>query len=46
MAPHDDGIIEEVRKITSVNEIKFNGNKDKIKIIGKETDDSVPEGGS
>ena len=39
VAPHDDGIIEEVRKITSINDIKFNGKKDKIKIIGKETDD-------
>jgi phosphoglucomutase len=39
VAPHDDGIINEVRKITSVNEIKFNGRKDRIKIIGKETDD-------
>jgi phosphoglucomutase len=39
VAPHDDAIIEEVRKITSVDEIKFNGKKDKIKIIGKETDD-------
>ena len=28
-----------MRKITSVNEIKFNGKKEKIKIIGKETDD-------
>jgi phosphoglucomutase len=28
-----------VRKITSVNKIKFNGNKDKIKSIGKETDE-------
>ena len=39
VAPHDDGIIEEVRKITSVNEIKFKGKKNRIKIIGKETDD-------
>ncbi len=39
VAPHDDGIIEEVRKIKSVNEIKFDGKKEKIKIIGKETDD-------
>jgi phosphoglucomutase len=39
VAPHDDGIIEEVRKITSVNDIKFNGKKERIKIIGKETDD-------
>ena len=41
VAPHDDGIIEEVRKITSVNDIKFSGDKGKIKIIGKETDDAV-----
>jgi len=39
VAPHDDGIIEEVRKIISVNDIKFDGKKDKIKLIGKETDD-------
>jgi phosphoglucomutase len=39
VAPHDEGITAEVRKIKSVSEIKFNGKKDKIKIIGKETDD-------
>jgi phosphoglucomutase len=39
VAPHDEAIIEEVRRITSVNEIKFSGNKEKIRIIGKETDD-------
>jgi phosphoglucomutase len=39
VAPHDEGIIEEVRKIVSVNDIKFNGEKDKIIILGKETDD-------
>ncbi len=38
VAPHDDGIIEEVRKISSVTQIKFDGKKDRIKIIGKETD--------
>jgi phosphoglucomutase len=38
VAPHDEAIIEEVRKITSVSQIKFNGKKDKIKTIGKETD--------
>ena len=43
VAPHDDGIIEEVRKITSVNEIKFKGKKNRIKIIGKETDDMFLE---
>lgn len=39
VAPHDDAIIDEVRKITSVNDIKFKGKKDRIKIIGKETDE-------
>jgi phosphoglucomutase len=39
VAPHDDAIIDEVRKISSINDIKFNGKKDRIKIIGKETDD-------
>jgi phosphoglucomutase len=39
VAPHDDGIIDEVRKIVSVNDIRFNGEKGKIRIIGKETDD-------
>jgi len=39
VAPHDEGITAEVRKIKSVSEIKFNGKKDNIKIIGKETDD-------
>lgn len=39
VAPHDEAIIDEVRKITSVSQIKFNGKKDLIKIIGKETDD-------
>jgi len=36
--PHDKGIISEVRKIKSVREIKFGGDKSHIKIIGKETD--------
>jgi phosphoglucomutase len=39
VAPHDDGIIDEVRKISSVNDIKFNARKEKIKIIGKDTDE-------
>jgi phosphoglucomutase len=38
VAPHDEAIIEEVRKITAVSQIKFDSKKDKIKIIGKETD--------
>ena len=39
VAPHDSGIIEEVRKINSVSQIKFNGKKENIEIIGKETDE-------
>ncbi|MBK7132816.1 MAG: phospho-sugar mutase [Bacteroidales bacterium] len=39
VAPHDEGIIDEVRKITSISQIKFDGKKEKIKILGKETDD-------
>jgi phosphoglucomutase len=39
VAPHDVEITEEVRKIESVSRIKFNGNGEKVKIIGKETDD-------
>ena len=37
--PHDQGITDEVRKIKSVNEIKFDGKKESINILGKETDD-------
>ena len=40
VAPHDEAIIDEVRKIKSVREIKFNGKKEKIHILGKETDDA------
>jgi phosphoglucomutase len=36
--PHDKGIIEEVRNIKSVKEVKFDPIKENIKIIGKETD--------
>ena len=39
VAPHDEAIIEEVRKITSVKDIRFNGKKEKIKSLGKETDE-------
>ena len=37
LAPHDTVIIDEVNKVT-VADIKFNGNKDLIQIIGKEVD--------
>src|SRR5664279_3665342 len=39
VSPHDEGIIDEVRKIKSVSEIRFDGNKERIKSIGKETDE-------
>jgi len=39
LAPHDKGIIEEVNKISSASEIKFEGNKELIQVIGKEIDD-------
>jgi phosphoglucomutase len=39
VAPHDAGIIDEVRMIKSIKDIKFDGQKGKIKLIGKETDD-------
>ena len=40
VAPHDEAIIDEVRKITSVSDIKFTGNSENIKIIGTETDEA------
>jgi phosphoglucomutase len=39
VAPHDSAITDEVRKIYSVSQIKFEGKKENIKILGKETDD-------
>ncbi|HPC99047.1 MAG TPA: phospho-sugar mutase [Bacteroidales bacterium] len=36
--PHDKGIIDEVRNIKSVKEIRFGGDRSLIRIIGKETD--------
>ena len=38
IAPHDKNIIDEVGKITSVDQIKFQGNPDLIEIIGEEID--------
>lgn len=40
IAPHDVNIIDNVNKIKSVSEIKFNGNPELIQIIGKEIDDA------
>ena len=39
LAPHDKGIIDEVNKVASAADIKFEGNKDLITIIGKNIDD-------
>ena len=38
LAPHDTGIIDEVNKV-KIDDVKFEGNKDLIEIIGKEIDD-------
>lgn len=37
LAPHDSGIIDEVNKV-KVEDVKFDGNKDLIQIIGEEID--------
>lgn len=38
LPPHDTGIIDEVNKV-KVEDVKFEGNKDLIQIIGKEVDE-------
>src|SRR5665213_3423758 len=38
--PHDKNVITEVEKIKSLDEVKWSGNDDNIKIIGKDTDDA------
>ena len=38
LAPHDKGIIDEVNKISSAADIKFEGNKELIQIIGEDVD--------
>jgi len=40
LAPHDANIIDHVNRIKSVKDIKFEGNKDNIQIIGKEIDEA------
>ena len=42
-APHDEAIIDEVRKITSISRIKTGGDPGLIKPLGKETDDAFIE---
>lgn len=43
LAPHDRGIIDEVEKITSVSEIRFEGNPALIEIIGDKIDTAFLE---
>ncbi len=38
LAPHDTGIIDEVNKVASAEDIKFQGNPDLIQIIGEDID--------
>lgn len=38
LAPHDEGIINEVTKVASAADIKFEGNKDLIQVIGEDMD--------
>jgi len=39
VAPHDRGIIDEVRAINSMHEVKFDGNPNLIQSIGKDIDE-------
>ncbi len=39
IAPHDTNIIDHVNRIKDVSEVKFQGDKSKIQIIGKDIDD-------
>ena len=38
--PHDKNVIKEVDKITSVDDVKWNGGESNITLIGKEVDDA------
>jgi phosphoglucomutase len=39
VSPHDKNVIKEVEKISSVDEVKWNGSEENITIIGKEIDE-------
>ncbi|HYW95327.1 MAG TPA: phospho-sugar mutase, partial [Bacteroidales bacterium] len=43
IAPHDRNIIDEVKKITSPDEIKFDGDESRIEIIGREIDEAYTD---
>ncbi len=38
--PHDKGVIDEVEKIKTLDEVKWNGGEENITIIGKEVDEA------
>ena len=38
VAPHDKNVIDEVKKITDINDVKFERNSDLIEVIGEEVD--------
>ena len=38
IAPHDKNVIDEVQKITSIDEVKWKGNHENVEMIGKELD--------
>ena len=43
ISPHDKNIINEVKKITDIDAVNFNGDENLIEIIGKEVDDAYLE---
>jgi phosphoglucomutase len=38
VAPHDTGVIDEVKKITNIADVKWDGPKENIRLIGEEID--------
>ncbi len=43
VAPHDKNVIKEVEAIKSVSDVKWDGNADKISILGKDMDEAYME---
>lgn len=39
ISPHDVNVIKEVQKITSIDDVKWKGNENKIQVIGEEIDE-------
>jgi phosphoglucomutase len=39
VSPHDENVIDEVEKKKDLNDVKWNGNENKITLIGKDIDD-------